>query len=200
MWFLWYFHGKCARLHDMKKSFLPNVEGHPTQTGEDVDTMFREFYARTAPSVRRYVIRRLMTDVDDVVESVFVTAWQRADSMPDGADDQLVWLYAIARRKIANFVRVKRRRDRFSLKVDEERNSSNAGSDDSSTTVVVHHALSQLSPSKREILLLVEWDGLTVDQAATVLGISSPAAGKRLWAARNSFRSLCEAQFALATR
>jgi RNA polymerase sigma-70 factor, ECF subfamily len=158
------------------------------------ESAFREFYFRTVPFVQRYVIRRIQGDVDDVVESVFVTAWQRADKIPQVHDDQLVWLYAIARRKIANLVRLRRRRDRFNFSTDYRSDVDYADTERGATEAVaiVHAALARMSPSKREILLLIEWDGLSVDQAARILDISPSAAGKRLWAARSTFRSLCE--------
>lgn len=165
----------------------------PSDTGESA---FREFYFRTVPFVQRYVIRRLQGDVDDVVESVFVTAWQRADKIPPVHDDQLVWLYAIARRKIANLVRLRRRRDRFNINEDYHGGIDYADSDGGAAEAVaiVHTALARMSPSKREILLLIEWDGLSVEQAARILDITPSAAGKRLWAARSTFRKLCEGQ------
>ena len=175
---------------------------HVSAPGEvvDRDADFRAFYGRCEPAVRRYVVRRVRGEADDVVESVFVTAWEKDAMRPVDHDEELVWLYAIARRKIANLVRLKRRRDRFATTQDVASAADAATVADSDVAEIVRSALGRLSASKREILLLVEWDGLSVDQAARILDISPSAAGKRLWAARSAFRTLCEGRLDSSSR
>ncbi len=166
----------------------------------DRDADFRSFYGRCEPAVRRYVVRRVRGDADDVIESVFITAWEKDVMRPVDHDEELVWLYAIARRKIANLVRLKKRRDRFAITQDVETAADVTTAGDSDVAEIVRSALGRLSASKREILLLVEWDGLSVDQAARILDISPSAAGKRLWAARSAFRTLCEGRLDSSSR
>ena len=48
-------------------------------------------------------------DAQDAVAEVFLTAWRRLDELPEG-DAARVWLYATARRVIANQRRSSRRR------------------------------------------------------------------------------------------
>jgi DNA-directed RNA polymerase specialized sigma24 family protein len=45
----------------------------------------------------------------DAAADVFLSSWRRLDDLPDG-DAARVWLYATARRVIANHQRSKRRR------------------------------------------------------------------------------------------
>lgn len=45
-------------------------------------------------------------------------------------------------------------------------------------------ALSQLSTADRELLLLLAWEGLTPEQAATVLDVSRNALAVRIYRAR----------------
>ena len=49
------------------------------------------------------------SDAQDAVAEVFLTAWRRLDDLPEG-DAARVWLYATARRVIANQRRSSRRR------------------------------------------------------------------------------------------
>jgi predicted DNA-binding protein (UPF0251 family) len=50
-------------------------------------------------------------------------------------------------------------------------------------------ALGRLTPDDRELLTLVAWDGLRVDQAAAILNISAAAARQRLVRARRRLRT-----------
>jgi DNA-directed RNA polymerase specialized sigma24 family protein len=52
---------------------------------------------------------RSANDAQDATADVFLTAWRRLDEVPDG-DAARVWLYATARRVVANQRRSLRRR------------------------------------------------------------------------------------------
>ena len=59
-----------------------------------------------ATAVRSYLYRRLTgapdpaQEADDLTAEVFIVAWRRLDYIP--ADAELPWLYAVARRVLAN--------------------------------------------------------------------------------------------------
>jgi hypothetical protein len=57
----------------------------------------------------------------------------------------------------------------------------------------VHAALARLSDRDREVLLLVEWEGLRPAELATVLGCREVTARGRLHRARRRFRDAFEA-------
>jgi RNA polymerase sigma-70 factor (ECF subfamily) len=163
-----------------------------TRSATDVD--FTSMYVATAPFVTRYVVRRVRGDVEDIVEDVYVTAWNKRSDMPADADDRLVWLYAIARRTIANSVRLRRRRERFNKSLEPLATPESGSSEAALAVTIVHAALAKMDDKERDILLMVEWDGLTVAQAARVADISDSAAGKRLASARENFRRLCDSR------
>lgn len=148
-------------------------------------SLFEGVFRAHRPAVDRYVRRRVREDVDDLVEEVFLTAWRKRDDLPQSVEDQLVWLYATARRVIANKLRWRARLDRFNAASIPLTSGSNA--QNGSVNESVHAALARMRPADREVLLLVEWDGLSVDATASVLGISPSATNKRLQAARESF-------------
>lgn len=147
---------------------------------------FERFFRAHRDRVATYVIRRYRGDVPDVVDEVFLIAWRKYDTLP--ADDQArqAWLYATARRVIANRVRWRARLDRFSTL--SEPLSSTESPDVAEHDVAVHEALASLRERDRELLLLVEWDGLTIDAAADALQLPSTTITARLRAAREAFR------------
>jgi len=124
------------------------------------------------------------SDADDAVAEVFLTAWRRLDDLPDG-NAARVWLYATARRVIANQRRSRRRRlalrDRLAHEAtDAAVQMFPTRSDDRS----VHETLRRLRPRDREVLLLAEWESLTPTEIATVLGCRVETARGRLHRAR----------------
>jgi RNA polymerase sigma-70 factor (ECF subfamily) len=100
------------------------------------------------------------------VADVFLTAWRRLDQLPEG-DAARVWLYATARRVIANQRRSSRRRvalqERLALEA-ATRPQARPPPDPEET--LVHAALRRLGPRDREVLLLAEWEGLSPAQIA----------------------------------
>ena len=136
--------------------------------------MFVEHY----PHVFAYARRRSPEDAADVVSEVFLTAWRRLDELPA---DALPWLFAVARRTIANARRSAARRSSVPI-------ADPASVSDAESTVIerveVARAFRRLSERDREVLMLVAWDGLTPARAARVLGCSVPTFHVRLHRAR----------------
>jgi RNA polymerase sigma factor (sigma-70 family) len=143
------------------------------------------------------------SDAEDAVAEVFLVAWRRIESVPSG-DAARAWLYATGRRVLANQRRSRRRRDALEDRLMHERvldASGTAGASTSAATTVtpttedatVHAALARLSDRDREVLLLVEWEGLRPAELATVLGCREVTARGRLHRARRRFRDTFEA-------
>jgi RNA polymerase sigma-70 factor (ECF subfamily) len=131
-------------------------------------------------------------DAEDAVSEVFLVAWRKLDSIPQG-DGARAWLYATARRVTANTRRSGRRReslaDRISQRHDPVDRQSTATS---AEEAVVHEALAMLNDRDREILLLVEWEGLRPADLGEVLGCQEVTARGRLHRARARFREAFE--------
>jgi len=74
------------------------------------DALFRE----RSPDVIAYCRwrARSTSDAQDAVAEVFLTAWRRLDDVPAG-DAARIWLYATARRVMANQRRSTERRSRL---------------------------------------------------------------------------------------
>jgi len=129
-----------------------------------------------------------VSDAQDAVAEVFLTAWRRLDEVPRG-DAARVWLYATARRVIANQRRSTRRRAALVERMAITTPPDPQGDPEAS---LVHEALRQLNPIDREVLLLSEWEGLSPAQIASVLHCPKVTARGRLHRARRRFRSTFE--------
>jgi RNA polymerase sigma factor (sigma-70 family) len=132
------------------------------------------------------------SDAQDAAAEVFLTAWRRLDALPEG-DAARVWLYATARRVIANQRRSSRRRDALyqRLALDAASVVQEPPSSDPEESLV-HEALRRLGPRDREVLLLAEWEGLSPAQIAAILGCLAMTARGRLHRARGRFRTVFE--------
>jgi RNA polymerase sigma factor (sigma-70 family) len=129
-------------------------------------------------------------DAEDAVAEVFLIAWRKIDLVPSGAAARS-WLYATARRVTANTRRSRRRRDALTERVSLER--SFEGVDPiSAQDSAVHEALGMLCEADREVLLLVEWEGLRPAELTGVLGCPEVTARGRLHRARARFRDAFE--------
>jgi RNA polymerase sigma-70 factor (ECF subfamily) len=125
------------------------------------------------------------------VADVFLTAWRRLEDVPVDPVSARVWLYATARRVIANQRRSLRRRralhDRLAQQAAVSRDRLTTGEES-----LVHDALELLGPRDREVLLLSEWEGLSAAEIAAVVGCLTVTARGRLHRARRRFRAAFE--------
>jgi RNA polymerase sigma-70 factor (ECF subfamily) len=146
------------------------------------DTLFTEYQRR----VLAYAMRRtqVLADAEDVAAETFTIAWRKFDAIP--AADPLPWLYAVARRVLANHRRGHGRRDRLAalLRVEDVATPIHAGEDRDGPAFV---ALASLAPADQEVLRLIAWEELGNQEIAQVLGITPNAVAIRLHRARARF-------------
>jgi RNA polymerase sigma factor (sigma-70 family) len=152
----------------------------------DPDQDFTEFYRRRYDAVLRYALRR--TDAEtarDVAADTFLVAWRRRTVIPADPDTEEPWLYGIARRVLANAERSRRRAQRVSAKLGQQRRGA---APDPATVLAENsrlmHALASLSPKDQEALRLVGWEDLDLSGAALAMGCSRSAMAVRLHRAR----------------
>jgi RNA polymerase sigma factor (sigma-70 family) len=143
--------------------------------------------------VLAYARRRTQAwaDAEDVAAETFSIAWRKFDSIPES--DPLLWLYAVARRVLANHHRGRGRRERLAalLHVRDVATPLRAGDDVDGPAFA---ALASLSSSDQEILRLVAWEELGNQAIAAVLGITPNAVAIRLHRARARFAEALERQ------
>ena len=157
-----------------------------TSSSPSALTRFEALFTRHQRAVLAYAMRRSPTvaDAEDVTAETFTIAWRKIDAIP--ADEALPWLYAVARRVLANHRRGTGRRERLAalLRVEDVPTPLRAGEDRDGPAF---DALASLSPPDQELLRLVAWEELGNREIAAVLGISANAVAIRLHRARARF-------------
>lgn len=158
------------------------------------ERLFRRAYECHYSKIYAYVIRRLHdqspADAADLASEVFMTAWRKVDKLPPPPEDRL-WLYGIARHKLAHFYRGESRKWRLSerLRFNRDCESPQRPPDDK-LHEKVRFAIDQLSAKDQEVIRLVMWDELTNREASIVLGCSPNAVAIRLHRAKAHLRPL----------
>jgi RNA polymerase sigma factor (sigma-70 family) len=136
---------------------------------------FEQIYAEHLDAVSAYVRRRAPEAVvEDVVAETFVVCLRRIDDVPA---EPLPWLYAVARRTLAN----ERRRLARRAHVPDDVAYEPEPVGDS----VLAAAFAELSDGDREVLRLVAWEGLSPRDAARVLECSPVACRVRYHRAKS---------------
>lgn len=152
---------------------------------------FRVLHQETFPDLLRFVERRVPADeAEDIVSTVYLTAWRRFGELPE---DARPWLFAVARKTMANQTRgwLRRRALDVRLTTTEDQHAY----DDAigaAARLDLQRAWRTLSAADREVLALIAFDGLTAEQAATVLNCRRSAFTMRLARARQRLQAALE--------
>jgi RNA polymerase sigma-70 factor, ECF subfamily len=134
--------------------------------------------------VLAYAVRRMSSRqaAEDLTSETFLVAWRRFAQVPP---DPLPWLYGTARGLLLN----ERRRSARRWDAERRGGAFDEPAGDPGIRVVeadrVRSALAELTESDRELLMLIGWEGLSVGQAARVLGAPAPVVSVRLYRARH---------------
>jgi RNA polymerase sigma-70 factor (ECF subfamily) len=147
------------------------------------EARFQALFARHYPAVFGYAARRVGRDeAGDAAAEVFTVVWRRMGRVPS-EPGVLPWLYAVARRVVANQERSARRRQRLAARVSVI--PGQAFPAPGPEAVDVEAALLRLGAADREVLRLAAWEELQPAEIAAVLGCSANAAAVRLHRARH---------------
>jgi RNA polymerase sigma-70 factor (ECF subfamily) len=142
-----------------------------------LDGWFRAY----ADRVLAYLLHR--TDAQtaqDVLQEVFVTAFRKADDVPQ---PPIGWLFGTARRLLANKHRGYRRHDvLISRLLDDASHEPDAELAEVKEAFL--QTLVSLAPADREVLTLTGWYDLTPGEAAEALGCTASTYAVRLHRAR----------------
>lgn len=170
------------------------IENRDALARELAQVRFGQLYRDQGRAILAYALRRVEDpeDAADVVAETFLVAWRRLDEVPMDPGARL-WLFAVARRVLANLHRAERRRTRLGERIAETlRTELASGPAPRGEAAEVLRAMGELGADDRELLLLVSWEELSPGEAAKVLGVSALAARSRLHRARRRLRALLE--------
>jgi RNA polymerase sigma factor (sigma-70 family) len=158
---------------------------------------FEGIFGACYSRVLGFAIRRSddRATAEEAVSETFLVAWRRLDAVPD---EPLPWLLGVARKVIANQRRAAGRRTPDGPLVPLEAVADPAPGAGIADLVADREAFAEafaaLSPADREVLALVNWDGLSPKEAATVLGCTPATFYLRLHRARKRLLKELEAR------
>lgn len=156
-----------------------------------LETRLEQAYIANAPDLLSYFGRRVRIPADaaDLLSETFVVAWRRADRMPVEPEQARMWLFGVARRVLANAARGDIRRSGLADRLRAHLDATPTGHVDGDA-LDIRAALKAIPDDQSELVRLVLWDGFTVPEAATILGISETTARGRYQRARARLREL----------
>jgi RNA polymerase sigma-70 factor (ECF subfamily) len=157
----------------------------------DAASLFREHASFVANFLHRLGIAA--TDIDDLVQEVFLVAHRRGGFIEDGRARPTTWLAEISIR-VASVSRRSRRRSREQPDQDtvidaHSRDIDPARAAEASQALDrVQAALDSLEPERRAIFILFELEGEPCQSIATAFGIPVGTVYSRLHKARKQFK------------
>jgi RNA polymerase sigma-70 factor (ECF subfamily) len=163
------------------------VSDQEAQGSTDRAREFEGIFGACYSQVLGYAIRRTddRTAAEDAVSETFLIAWRRLDAVPA---EPLPWLLGVARKVLANQRRAAGRRTPdgplVPLEAVADLDPRAAVADLVADRQAFAAAFAALSPADREVLALVSWDGLSAQEAATVLDCKPATFYLRLHRAR----------------
>jgi RNA polymerase sigma-70 factor (ECF subfamily) len=172
--------------------------GHHENSPPGHKAAFTRLYEATYADLRRFIERRVHpSHAEDVLAQVYLVAWRRFADVPEVFDEQRAWLFGVAQRTLRNEYRAAKRRQGLALRIADVQlvgpGTAGLEPDLVAARVDLADAWRRLSTVHQEALALTVWDGLTVQQAAEVLGVSPVAYRLRLSRGRRALRAFAEA-------
>lgn len=152
---------------------------------------FEALYEAHYRHVLAYARRRVDENTArDLTAETFAIAWRRLDVVPH--EEPLAWLYATARRVLANELRNERYRQQLTLRAQAAVLAGVPTVLDHAEQIAardeIAQAMARLSPRDQEALQLSSWEDLDPTTAAEVTGCSTTAFKVRLHRARRRLR------------
>lgn len=152
-------------------------------TSEQARTTFELAYADHVREVLGYCLRRTRhAEAHDAVAEVFAIAWRRVSELPE-EPETLPWLYGVAANVLKNQNRSTRRTLNLRIKIGSQASERDPGPETQAIRQATHNEVAQaiglLKPKYRDVIRLVEWEGLTRNDVAEIMGISRAAVDQR---------------------
>lgn len=163
---------------------------------------FRAVFDSLYPDILSYAGRRTdPSTAEDVVSETFFVVWRRWPDAPETEDEKQslrAWTFGVARHMLSNAQRAKFRTSKLDtalkaavfagVPVVEPDHGPMVDARQAATAVFL-----KLPPREQEILQMVAWEGLSIDEVAEVLDTSKTAIAMRLVRARRRLAALMRA-------
>jgi RNA polymerase sigma-70 factor (ECF subfamily) len=143
---------------------------------------------RHGPALALYAAQWTDTSEDCVQEAFVELARQRT-----APEHVVAWLYRVVKNRALNAARgARRRRERETRSVGDRFDVTQRSAFDRTDTLAVVEALNQLETADREIIVMRIWSGLTYEETAAALSISTSTAHRQYERALEKLRQLLE--------
>jgi len=166
------------------------------------DDEFRAVFDSLYPDILSYAGRRTdPSTAEEVVSETFFVVWQRWPDAPETEDEKQslrAWTFGVARKMLSNAQRTKFRASKLDTAL---KAAVFAGvpvvEPDHGPMVDARQAASavfqKLPPREQELLEMIAWEGLSIDEVAEVLDCPKAAIAMRLVRARRRLAALMRA-------
>lgn len=161
--------------------------------GGDRDAMHM-LYARHSVRTYRFILRmvRDAAIAEDLVSQVFLDVWRSAGQF-EGRARVSTWILSIARFKALTALRQRRHEDIEQddvLEIADTAETPEASLDRSTTSAILRACVARLSPAHREIIDLVYYHEMSVEEAGRLIGIPQATVKTRMFYARKQLGEL----------
>jgi RNA polymerase sigma-70 factor (ECF subfamily) len=172
---------------------VPGVMSPLFRDSAPVETQMREVYDRHAGELYGYALRALgdRGGAQDLVQEVFLRAWQRSYAYRPDRGPVRGWLFGIARRLAVDEARAAGRRAELGHDLDRLA----AGRDElarAEDRIALVEALRRLGDHHRTVLVLVVLQGRSLSEAGGALGVPVGTVKSRLFYALKALRVIAE--------
>ncbi|NGN92523.1 sigma-70 family RNA polymerase sigma factor [Nocardioides sp. KC13] len=148
-----------------------------------------------APTLLAYFVRRVVSaeDAADLLGETLLQLWRRADALLDDPHDARMYAFGVARNVLRGHRRTNQRRSALAGRLRSELSSVDEVAHPADERVMdLRAALDRLKPIDQEILRLVHWDGLSLVETATVIGMREATVRSRYHRVRARLRQQLE--------
>jgi RNA polymerase sigma-70 factor (ECF subfamily) len=160
--------------------------------GADDERALSELYDRYSGLVYATGVRYLgdRTLAEDLVQDVFFSVWRNAASFDPSKARFSTWIYRIARNRAIDLTRRRRARIRTVAPATNEEASLEPyeGAEETLRNFEMVEALSEISPSHREVLVLAYFEGLSQREISRRTGVPLGTIKSRTTAALRALR------------
>jgi RNA polymerase sigma-70 factor (ECF subfamily) len=167
------------------------------EAGDAFDQVYRDHVRFVWRCARRLGIHD--AGVEDVVQDVFLVVHRRLGEF-QGRSSTKTWLYGIVRRVVADHQRTRRRKPLHLVAHPESEIGERASPDDapdrdaerSEQVALMRRVLARLAPDKREVLVLADFEEMTLSEIAEATETNANTMASRLRVARRQFEAALE--------
>ena len=136
-----------------------------------------------------YLRRRVGTeDAPDLLGETLAIAWRRVSDAPSEPEQARMWLFGVARGAVQNYQRGQRRRWALAERIRASTSLADLAPA-ADEHVEVRDAIARLEPDLAELVRLVHWDGMSLVEAAQIVGIPASTARGRYQRAKEHLRA-----------